>query len=99
MMPQQKIAQLQMRDVFGFQVPIEDYYLHRVHAWAALEGDDRVRVGFPWAAKRTSRLLKAASMIARFPGCSIRSSLYLVPLLERDTVWMFPLAGRAGPSS
>jgi glycine cleavage system H lipoate-binding protein len=45
MMPQQKIAQLQMRDVFGFQVPIESYYLHRGHAWAALEGDDRVRVG------------------------------------------------------
>ena len=45
MMPQQKIAQLQMRDVFGFQVPIENYYLHRGHAWATLEGDDRVRVG------------------------------------------------------
>jgi glycine cleavage system H lipoate-binding protein len=34
-----------MRNVFGFQVPIENYYLHRGHAWAALEGDDRVRVG------------------------------------------------------
>ena len=34
-----------MKDVFGFQVPIENYYLHRGHAWAALEGDDRVRVG------------------------------------------------------
>jgi glycine cleavage system H lipoate-binding protein len=45
MMPQQKIAPLQMRDVFGFQVPIENYYLHRGHAWAALEGADRVRVG------------------------------------------------------
>ena len=45
MMPQQKIARPQMRDVFGFQVPIENYYLHRGHAWAALEGDDRVRVG------------------------------------------------------
>ena len=45
MMPQQKIAQPQMRDVFGFQVPVENYYLHRGHAWAALEGDDRVRVG------------------------------------------------------
>jgi glycine cleavage system H lipoate-binding protein len=45
MMPQQKIAQLQMREVFGFQVPSENYYLHRGHAWAALEGDDRVRVG------------------------------------------------------
>jgi glycine cleavage system H lipoate-binding protein len=45
MMPQQEIGQLQMKDVFGFQVPIENYYLHRGHAWAALEGDDRVRVG------------------------------------------------------
>jgi glycine cleavage system H lipoate-binding protein len=45
MMPQQKIARPQMRDVLGFQVPIEDYYLHRGHAWTALEGDDRVRVG------------------------------------------------------
>ncbi len=45
MMPQQSIARPQMRDVFGFQVPIENYYLHRGHAWAALEGDDRVRVG------------------------------------------------------
>ena len=45
MMPQQKITRPQMRDVFGFQVPIENYYLHRGHAWAALEGDDRVRVG------------------------------------------------------
>ena len=45
MMPQQKIARPQMRDVFGFQVPIENYYLHRGHAWAAIEGDDRVRVG------------------------------------------------------
>ncbi len=25
-------------------MPIENYYLHRGHAWAALEGDDRVRV-------------------------------------------------------
>ncbi len=45
MMPLQKITPPQMRDVFGFQVPVEDYYLHRGHAWAALEGDDRVRVG------------------------------------------------------
>jgi glycine cleavage system H lipoate-binding protein len=34
-----------MRDVSGFQVPIENYYLHRGHAWAAPEGDGRVRVG------------------------------------------------------
>jgi glycine cleavage system H lipoate-binding protein len=45
MMPQQKIAQLKMRDVFGFQVPIENYYLHRGHAWAALEDTGQVRVG------------------------------------------------------
>ena len=45
MMPQQNITRPQMRDVFGFQVPVENYYLHRGHAWAALEGDDRVRVG------------------------------------------------------
>ena len=45
MMPQTNITRPQMRNVFGFQVPIENYYLHRGHAWAALEGDDRVRVG------------------------------------------------------
>ena len=45
MMHQQNITRPQMKDVFGFQVPIENYYLHRGHAWAALEGDDRVRVG------------------------------------------------------
>ena len=45
MMPQPKITRPQMEDVFGFQVPIDNYYLHRGHAWAALEGDDRVRVG------------------------------------------------------
>ncbi len=45
MMPLQKITRSQMREVFGFQVPMEDYYLHRGHAWAVLEGDARVRVG------------------------------------------------------
>ncbi len=45
MMPQQITTQPQMRDVFGFQVPTETYYLHRGHAWAVLEGEDRVRVG------------------------------------------------------
>lgn len=45
MMPQQKITQSQMSEVFGFQVPMENYYLHRGHTWVALEGDDRVRVG------------------------------------------------------
>jgi glycine cleavage system H lipoate-binding protein len=45
MMPQQNITRPQMQDVFGFQVPIENYYLHRGHAWAVLEGDNRIRVG------------------------------------------------------
>jgi glycine cleavage system H lipoate-binding protein len=45
MMPQQKITGSQMSEVFGFQVPTENCYLHRGHAWAALEGDDRVKVG------------------------------------------------------
>jgi glycine cleavage system H lipoate-binding protein len=45
MMPLQKIERPQMREVFGFQVPVENYYLHQGHTWAALEGDDRVRVG------------------------------------------------------
>jgi glycine cleavage system H lipoate-binding protein len=35
----------QMMDVFGFQVPISDYYLHRGHAWAVLEDTGLVRVG------------------------------------------------------
>ncbi len=45
MIPQEKISRPQMEEVFGFQVPVENYYLHRGHAWAALEDDDRVRVG------------------------------------------------------
>lgn len=45
MMPQQIIARPQMEDVLGIQVPVEDYYFHRGHAWATLEGGDRVRVG------------------------------------------------------
>jgi glycine cleavage system H lipoate-binding protein len=45
MMPQHKNTMHQMEDVFGFQVPIENYYLHQGHTWALLEGDDRVRVG------------------------------------------------------
>jgi glycine cleavage system H lipoate-binding protein len=45
MMSQEKIAQPQMREVFGFQVPMENFYLHRGHTWVAVEGDDRVRVG------------------------------------------------------
>jgi glycine cleavage system H lipoate-binding protein len=45
MMPQQKITRPQMREVFGFQVPSENYYLHKGHAWVLPEGDDRVRVG------------------------------------------------------
>jgi glycine cleavage system H lipoate-binding protein len=35
----------QMMDVFGFQVPTSDYYLHRGHAWAVLEDTGLVRVG------------------------------------------------------
>ncbi len=35
----------QMAEVFGFQVPTDTYYLHRGHAWAVVESDDRVRVG------------------------------------------------------
>ena len=34
-----------MVDVFGFQVPTDTYYLHRGHAWAVIETEDRVRVG------------------------------------------------------
>ena len=45
MMPQPKITRPQMREVLGFQVPMDDYYLHQGHAWVALESDDRVRVG------------------------------------------------------
>ena len=45
MMPQQKITRPQMREVFGFQVPGENYYLHKGHAWVLPEGNDRVRVG------------------------------------------------------
>jgi glycine cleavage system H lipoate-binding protein len=35
----------QIEEVFGFQVPTSDYYLHRGHAWAVLEGSGLVRVG------------------------------------------------------
>ena len=45
MMPQLKITRPQMEDVFGFQVPTENCYLHRGHAWVVPEGNDRVRVG------------------------------------------------------
>ena len=45
MMPQEKIRRPQMREVFGFQVPCENYYLHKGHAWVLPEGDERVRVG------------------------------------------------------
>jgi glycine cleavage system H lipoate-binding protein len=34
-----------MVEVFGFQVPLETYYLHKGHSWAVLEKDDLVRVG------------------------------------------------------
>jgi glycine cleavage system H lipoate-binding protein len=45
MMPQQNIERPQMMQVFGFQVPTENYYLHRGHAWAVLEDTGQVRVG------------------------------------------------------
>jgi glycine cleavage system H lipoate-binding protein len=32
-------------EVFGFQVPVSSYYLHRGHAWALLEENGQVRVG------------------------------------------------------
>ncbi len=35
----------QMTEVFGFRVPVTDYYLHPGHAWVLPESDDRVRVG------------------------------------------------------
>jgi glycine cleavage system H protein len=35
----------QLVDVFGFQVPTGDYYLHRGHAWAVLEDSGLVLVG------------------------------------------------------
>ncbi len=34
-----------MEEVFGFQVPTSDYYLHRGHAWVLIEGGGQVRVG------------------------------------------------------
>jgi glycine cleavage system H lipoate-binding protein len=34
-----------MVEIYGFQVPTDTYYLHRGHAWAVVESDDRVRVG------------------------------------------------------
>lgn len=34
----------QIQEVFGFQVPLNDY-LHRGHTWAALENAGRVRIG------------------------------------------------------
>ncbi len=37
--------EVQMTEVFGFQVPTSDYYLHRGHAWAVLEDTGLVRVG------------------------------------------------------
>lgn len=45
-MPRQDIGtRVHMRDIFGFQVPIDTYYLHRGHAWAVIEDEGRVRVG------------------------------------------------------
>jgi glycine cleavage system H lipoate-binding protein len=38
-------SRAQMAEVFGFRVPTETYYLHRGHAWAVVENENRVRVG------------------------------------------------------
>ncbi len=46
-----------MTEVFGFQVPTDTYYLHRGHAWALVEKEDRVRVGLD---NFSQRLLGAA---------------------------------------
>lgn len=32
-------------EVFGFQVPVDTYYIHRGHAWVKIEDDGQVRVG------------------------------------------------------
>ncbi|MCL4501266.1 MAG: hypothetical protein M1438_05345 [Deltaproteobacteria bacterium] len=37
--------QARIVDVYGFQVPTNNYYLHRGHAWAVLEDSGKVRVG------------------------------------------------------
>jgi glycine cleavage system H lipoate-binding protein len=33
------------KDIFGFSVPTETYYIHRGHAWAKIEDNGQVRVG------------------------------------------------------
>ncbi len=63
MTPQPNIERPQMREVFGFQVPLEQFYLHQGHAWAVLEGDERVRVGLD---DFSQKLLGPAEEI-RFP--------------------------------
>ncbi len=35
----------QMAEVFGFQVPITNYYLHPGHTWVLFENENQVRVG------------------------------------------------------
>jgi glycine cleavage system H lipoate-binding protein len=40
-----QIPGVRMAEVFGFQVPTSDYYLHRGHAWAVLEDTGLVKVG------------------------------------------------------
>jgi glycine cleavage system H protein len=45
MMSQKSIDSPVMREVFGFQVPMEHFYFHQGHAWVAVESDDQVRVG------------------------------------------------------
>jgi glycine cleavage system H lipoate-binding protein len=35
----------QMTEIFGFRVPISNYYLHPGHTWVVLENENQVRVG------------------------------------------------------
>jgi glycine cleavage system H lipoate-binding protein len=39
------LSEAQLVEVFGFQVPTSEYYLHQGHAWAVLEDTGLVRVG------------------------------------------------------
>ena len=45
MKPQQTSKRPDMKEVYGFQVPTDAYYLHQGHAWVALEETGQVRVG------------------------------------------------------
>ncbi len=45
MKPQKDSARSPVREVMGFQVPVDSYYFHQGHMWAVVEDPDRVRVG------------------------------------------------------